>query len=86
MIAELANLSLDAGRIDEGEAGARASLAMAERLGDRAGRVFGVGLLARVAVERGQRERAARLWAAVELKAPAPRWAVGSVTATPTVP
>jgi hypothetical protein len=33
---------------------------------DRGGRVFGIGLLARVAAERGQRERAGRLWGAVE--------------------
>ena len=66
MLAELANLSLDAGRIDEGERRARASLALAEQMGDRPGRVFGIGLLARVAAVQGQHERATRLWAAVE--------------------
>jgi predicted ATPase/DNA-binding SARP family transcriptional activator len=66
MLAELASLSLNAGRVDEAEARARESLAVAEQIGDRAGRVFGVGLLARVAAERGQRERAAGLWAAIQ--------------------
>jgi predicted ATPase/class 3 adenylate cyclase len=65
MLAELASLSLGAGRIDEAETRARESLALAEQLRDRPGRVFGVGLLAWVAAERGQSERAGRLWAAV---------------------
>jgi len=65
-LAELANLCLDAGCLDEAESRAREALALAEQMGDRAGRVFGIGLLARIAAERGQRERAARLWAAVE--------------------
>lgn len=66
MLAELAALSLNAGRVDEGEAQARESLALAEQLRDRPGRVFGVGLLARVAAERGELERAGRLWGAIE--------------------
>jgi predicted ATPase len=66
MLAELASLSLGAGRIGEAETRARESLALAEQLRDRPGRVFGVGLLAWVAAERGQSERAGRLWAAVE--------------------
>jgi non-specific serine/threonine protein kinase len=65
-LAELADLCLNADRIDDGESRARESLALAERIGDRAGRVFGIGLMARVAAERGQHERAAYLWAAVE--------------------
>ena len=65
-LAELACLSLNAGLLDEGEARARESLAIADRLRDRAGRIFGVGILARVAAERGQRERAGRLWGAIE--------------------
>ncbi len=40
----------------------RESLAIAEQLRDRAGRVFGVGLLATVAAERGDSKRAGRLW------------------------
>ena len=65
-LAELSWLSLDAGLLDEGEAHARASLAIAEQLRDRPGRIFGVGILARVAAERGQDERAGTLWAVVE--------------------
>jgi predicted ATPase/class 3 adenylate cyclase len=65
-LAELACLLLNAGLIEEGEARARESLAIADQLRDRPGRIFGVGILARVAGERGQRERAGRLWGAIE--------------------
>jgi predicted ATPase/class 3 adenylate cyclase len=65
-LAELASLSLNAGLLDEGEAHARESLAIADRLRDRAGRIFAVGLLARTAAERGLRERAGLLWGAIE--------------------
>jgi predicted ATPase len=65
-LAELACLSLNAGMIDEGERHARASLAIAEQLRDRPGRIFGVGILARVAAERGDSKRAGTLWAVVE--------------------
>ncbi|HEV3480230.1 MAG TPA: adenylate/guanylate cyclase domain-containing protein [Gaiellaceae bacterium] len=66
MLAELAQLSLSDGRIDRGEAQARESLLLANQLRDRPGRVFGVGLLALVAAERGQLDRAGRLWGAIE--------------------
>jgi predicted ATPase/class 3 adenylate cyclase len=66
MLAELAQLSLSDGRIDPGEARARESLLLANQLRDRPGRVFGVGLLALVAAERGQLDRAGRLWGAIE--------------------
>jgi hypothetical protein len=66
MLAELACLSLRGGRLDEAETHARASLELAEQLGDRSGRVFGVGILAGVAAERGECERAGRLWGAIE--------------------
>jgi len=65
-LAELACLSLNAGLIEEGEARARESLAIAHELRDRPGRIFGVGILARVAAERGQSERAGRLWGVIE--------------------
>jgi predicted ATPase/class 3 adenylate cyclase len=65
-LAELAALSLDAGLVDEGEAHARESLVIAEGLRDRSGRVFAVGLLARVAAERDQPARAGLLWGAIE--------------------
>jgi predicted ATPase/class 3 adenylate cyclase len=66
MLAELAALALNAGRIEEAEAHARESLAIADRLHDRPGRVLGVGLLAWVAAGRGQAERAGQLWGAIE--------------------
>jgi predicted ATPase len=66
MLAELAALALDAGRVDEAELRAREALAIADEFHDRPGRVFGVGLLATVAAERGQQERSGRLWGAIE--------------------
>src|SRR6185295_12289293 len=65
-LGELACLSLNAGRVDECETHARQSLEIADQLRDRAGRVFGVGLLAVTAAERGMEERAGLLWGAVE--------------------
>jgi predicted ATPase/class 3 adenylate cyclase len=65
-LAELACLCLNAGLLEEGEAHARESLAIANRLRDRPGRIFGVGNLARIAAERGKSERAGRLWGAIE--------------------
>jgi len=65
-LAELACLSLNAGLLEEGEARARESLAIAVQLRDRPGRIFGVGIIARVAAERRQLERAGRLWGAIE--------------------
>ena len=66
MLAELACLSLQAGRVDDSETSARQSLALAEQIRDRAGLVFGVGLLATVAALRWQLERAGALWGAIE--------------------
>ena len=66
MLAELAQLSLNAGRLDEAEMLARESLMLADQIPYRGGRVFGVGLFARLAAERGQLERAGRLWGAIE--------------------
>jgi predicted ATPase/class 3 adenylate cyclase len=66
MLAELAALSFEAGHVEEAESRARESLVIADQLHDRAGRVFAVGLLARGALERGQLERAGRLWGAIE--------------------
>jgi predicted ATPase len=66
MLGELACLSLNAGRIDEAETHARDALALADQLHYRAGRVFGVGVLAAIAATRGQVGRAARLWTAIE--------------------
>ena len=65
-LAELANLDLNAGRIQEAAGRARESLELADRMADRAGQAFGVGLLARVAFESAHHELARRLWIAVE--------------------
>lgn len=69
-LAELACLSLMVGDIDAGEQHARDSLAIAVRLRDRPGRVFGVGIFARIAAERGHGERAGLLWGAIENEEP----------------
>ena len=66
MLAELAALSLKARRIEETEAHARESLALAEELRYRAGRIFAIGVLACVAAERGELESAGLLWGAIE--------------------
>jgi predicted ATPase/class 3 adenylate cyclase len=66
LLAELAALSLNARRVDDAEQYARESLALAGELRDRAGRVFGVGLLACVAAEHGEYERAGVLWGSIE--------------------
>jgi tetratricopeptide (TPR) repeat protein len=66
MLAELAALALRNGRTDDASAFAVESLMLADQLRDRPGRVFGVGLLAIVAAERGELERAGRLWGAIE--------------------
>jgi hypothetical protein len=66
MLAELAALSLRAGRVHDAETQARQSLELAAQLGDRSGRVFGVGLTACAAAERGELELAGRLLGAIE--------------------
>ena len=68
VLGELAALSLRQGRIEEADGYARESLVAARDLGDRSGRVFGVGLLACAAAERGELQRAGRLWGAIEDK------------------
>jgi predicted ATPase/class 3 adenylate cyclase len=65
-LAELACLSLNAGLVDEGDEHAHAALAIADMLRDRPGRIFCIGILARVAAELGDPERAGLLWAVVE--------------------
>ena len=64
-LAELASLELKAGRIDEAERYAGESLTIADQIGDRGGRVFGVGLFAGIVASRGQFTLAQELWAAV---------------------
>lgn len=77
MLAELAALALHAGRLGEADTHARAALTLADELRDRAGRIFGIGLLATIAAERGEREHAGRLWGVVhgeEAVAPLGGW------------
>ena len=66
MLAELAVLSLTAGRVDEAERHARESLAMFDPMRDRPGRVLNVGVLACVAAEGGRLQLAGWLWGAIE--------------------
>ena len=66
VLAELAQLDLAAGRLEAGREAALKSLAMKDEMRDHAGRVFGVGLLARAAAEAGDYERAGLLWGAIE--------------------
>ena len=86
MLAELAELLLNDGRVDEGEALARDSLIIADELLDRACRIFGVGLLACAAAERGESERAGRLWGAIEGERAFAPPAAGSAIAIPVTP
>jgi predicted ATPase/class 3 adenylate cyclase len=66
MVAELSALSLRAGQLEEAESHARESLVIAVEQRDYSGRVFGVGLLACAAAERGRLDGAGRLWGAIE--------------------
>jgi len=63
---ELAALSLRQGDIAAAETYAADALALHDSLGDRAGRVLGVGIHAAIAAQRGDAERAGRLWGAIE--------------------
>jgi ATP/maltotriose-dependent transcriptional regulator MalT len=82
LLGELAALSLRRGRVEEAEGYARESLVIARDLGNRSGRVFGVGLLACVAAERGDLQRAGRLWARSRTTLPWRRSGAGSGTVT----
>jgi predicted ATPase/class 3 adenylate cyclase len=66
MLIELAALSLEAGRLDDADTKARESLELASQMHDYGGRVFGVGVLACTAAERGDVERSGALWGAIE--------------------
>jgi hypothetical protein len=77
MLAELAALSLRQGDVDAAERYASEALVLHDSLGDRSGRVFGVGLHAAIAASRGDVERAGRLWGAIadqEAHAPLGGW------------
>jgi tetratricopeptide (TPR) repeat protein len=66
MLVELAALSLDAGSIEDADSKGRESLALAQRIRDYGGRVFGVGVLACVAASRRDVDRCGQLWGAIE--------------------
>jgi hypothetical protein len=66
MLGELAALSLRQRDIAAAATYAGEALALHDSLGDRPGRVFGVGVHAAIAAQRGDAERAGRLWGAIE--------------------
>jgi predicted ATPase/class 3 adenylate cyclase len=73
----LAKLLLERGRTSESEARVREALPLASGMGDRQQMIYALALLARLAVETGQPERAGRLWGAIEAeetRAPVGRW------------
>lgn len=75
-----AQYALELGRLDEAAAPARQVVADASVMGDRRHAIFGMSLLAWLAVEMGQLERAGRLWGAVEAeaeRAPVGQWEAG---------
>jgi predicted ATPase/class 3 adenylate cyclase len=77
MLAELACLQVGAGKIDEAERLALESLIIADQLRDRPGIIFGLGILARVAVDKKDYERAGLLWGSIEdenMSAPLGGW------------
>ena len=77
-LGELAERSLEVGNVEEGERRAREYLARAREIEDRTNTIFGLGMLAWAAAERGDDQRAAVLWAAIEAeeaKASEANWA-----------
>jgi predicted ATPase len=77
MLLNLADAALVSGRPDEGARLARDCLVLARQIEDRPGVVFALALTAWAAADRGDGERAAAIWSAVEAEeksAPIPRW------------
>ena len=66
LLSGLAAYNLELGRTDEAEKHARSELVVARDMGDRRHAVQALGLLAVIAVGRGQLERAGHLWGALE--------------------
>ena len=58
--------AIEAGRLEEAEESLRAGVMITKRVGDRQHLVYGLALLARVAFDRDQLERAGLLWGAIE--------------------
>jgi predicted ATPase/DNA-binding SARP family transcriptional activator len=74
-LAKLAQLELEAGRLDEAERRARAALPICRRMRDRMFGRLALAVLARTAAARGEAERAAAIWSAVaEVDEPVGRW------------
>jgi ATP/maltotriose-dependent transcriptional regulator MalT len=77
VVCGIADLSFELGRTDVGEERGRDALRLAAQVGDRQLIVFSIALLARIAAETGQVERAGRLWGAVEaeeVRGPLGQW------------
>jgi tetratricopeptide (TPR) repeat protein len=77
MLQGLAVCLIHVDRIDEAETPARKSLALAHRIGDRQSTLYGLVHLAWIAALQGDKERAGRLWGAVEAEggaAPVGQW------------
>jgi predicted ATPase len=66
MLRRLADQALEHDNVVEAVALVRESLGLSHELGDRISIVFALARLARIAAEKGQNERAGRLWGAVE--------------------
>jgi hypothetical protein len=77
VLLNLAKLLLDRGRTSESEARVREALPLASGMGDRQQTIYALALLARLALQTEQPERAGRLWGAIEAeeaRAPVGRW------------
>jgi predicted ATPase len=65
-LGNLAEALINVGRFEEAERAGRRSIALASELGDRMSAVFACANLAEIAALVGDRERAGRLWGAIE--------------------
>jgi len=61
-----AEAALALGRAEEAESEARAALALGHGINDRLHTLYGLAFLSRIAMERGDPDRAGRLWGAME--------------------
>ena len=66
VLQSIAEFTLELGRPDDALAPACEALSLGQAIGDRQGVVFSLALLARQATETENRERAGRLWGAIE--------------------
>jgi predicted ATPase len=76
-LATLAEYALRIGKPDDARGAAREALADSQSIGDRQGMIYGIALLAWVAVEKGREEEAGRLWGAIQAdveRAPVGQW------------